>query len=85
MYASSGKPSKPALDAAAAVKTWVDEKKFSNPPSWTCMRDKCGHYTQVIWRGTKYLGCAISSCPGKHSTMIACEYYPPGNYIGKAP
>ncbi|XP_059177207.1 uncharacterized protein LOC131956680 [Physella acuta] len=85
MYASSAKPGNLLSDAAAAVKGWVDEKKFADPPKWKCMRDKCGHYTQVIWKKTKYVGCAISSCKGKHRTMIACEYYPPGNVIGQEP
>lgn len=43
-----------------------------------------GHFTQVIWKGTKEVGCATQVCPGsqyKHHTV--CNYFPPGNYRGQ--
>ncbi|XP_059177206.1 uncharacterized protein LOC131956679 [Physella acuta] len=47
LYATTVKPSNiPAL-AADAVEAWVDEQKYADPPVWSCMTGKCGHYTQV--------------------------------------
>lgn len=41
-----------------------------------------GHFTQVVWVGTKHLGCAKGNCPGKPSLWV-CVYNPPGNYYGQ--
>jgi pathogenesis-related protein 1 len=43
----------------------------------------CGHYTQLVWRGTTELGCGVATCPGKE--VWVCNYKPPGNYIGQKP
>lgn len=40
-----------------------------------------GHYTQIIWRGTTRVGCAIQSNPS--SDYLVCRYSPPGNIFGK--
>ena len=47
----------------------------------------CGHYTQVIWRDTRQVGCGYSTCQaGAFNYEIwVCNYDPPGNYIGEAP
>eukprot|EP00752_Nemacystus_decipiens_P008156 g7295.t1 len=34
-----------------------------------------GHATQILWKSTEKLGCAISSCSG--GTYLACQYDPP--------
>ena len=41
-----------------------------------------GHFTQVVWKDTKRLGCAKNVCPlgGNSATLWACEYDPPGNF-----
>ncbi|MFN2100691.1 CAP family protein [Altererythrobacter sp. MF3-039] len=40
-----------------------------------------GHYTQVIWGGTKELGCAISK--GRNNDILVCRYWPAGNTYGQ--
>ena len=46
----------------------------------------CGHYTQVMWENTQSVGCGLrTTCTGTYATMISCNYYPPGNYIGQRP
>ena len=54
--------------------------------------EMCGHYTQVVWEGSTRVGCAIVECDdvsglnwGVTSTMVICQYYEPGNYIGYKP
>jgi hypothetical protein len=44
----------------------------------------CGHYTQVIWRGTERIGCGVATCPSG-AEIWTCNYDPPGNYLGMAP
>ena len=43
----------------------------------------CGHYTQIIWRDTKEVGCAVAR--GGAREVWVCEYNPPGNYVGHRP
>ena len=46
----------------------------------------CGHYTQVMWNNTQSVGCGLrTTCTGTYATMISCNYYPPGNYVGQRP
>jgi hypothetical protein len=51
------------------------------------MSDGCGHYTQIVWRDTKEVGCGVSTCmqgPLQMDIWI-CNYSPAGNIIGTAP
>jgi hypothetical protein len=43
----------------------------------------CGHYTQIVWRKTKEVGCGKAT-KGK-KTYIVCQFAPAGNYVGKKP
>lgn len=43
----------------------------------------CGHYTQLVWRTTKRIGCAKVECAG--NVIVVCNYDPPGNVLGQAP
>jgi pathogenesis-related protein 1 len=43
----------------------------------------CGHYTQLVWRDTKEVGCAVAR--GGNREVWVCDYAPPGNYVGKRP
>jgi hypothetical protein len=42
-----------------------------------------GHYTQMIWRGTKKVGCALGE--GASNDYLVCRYCPAGNAFGKGP
>lgn len=70
--------------AKDAVSAWVAEKKWYRYSDNSCSGQQCSHYTQVVWRTTKYVGCAKIICTSG-DTFMACEYYPPGNYIGQRP
>jgi hypothetical protein len=41
-----------------------------------------GHYTQVVWRDTREVGCAVSR--GDGNDVLVCRYWPAGNFVGKA-
>ncbi|KAE8008206.1 hypothetical protein FH972_004743 [Carpinus fangiana] len=71
--------------ASDVVRMWAGEKKYYDHASNTCAAgESCGHYTQVVWRDTKYLGCARVKC--KNGWMfVICSYDPPGNYEGESP
>jgi pathogenesis-related protein 1 len=76
------------------VKAWADEVADYDYTRNTCAEGKqCGHYTQVVWRDTKRVGCATQVCT-KNSPFGAqvpkwqfwvCNYAPPGNYTGQRP
>jgi pathogenesis-related protein 1 len=72
-------------NATEAVGAWVDEKKWYNYANNSCSSGKdCTHYTQIVWRTTTKVGCAVVKC-NSGDTFITCNYYPPGNYIGARP
>jgi hypothetical protein len=80
IYASSG-----TADAQGAVTSWTNEKSNYDYASNTCT-GVCGHYTQVVWRDTVKLGCAIGNCPGlQFGSSIVCDYGPGGNIGGQRP
>jgi hypothetical protein len=57
------------------------------------------HFTQVVWKATTHVGCAVSMCKGLleptsgqnststgnrlDGTYYVCLYYPPGNVVGE--
>lgn len=41
------------------------------------------HYTQIIWRGTRKVGCAVAE--GRNYDYLVCRYFPAGNVFGKGP
>jgi hypothetical protein len=49
--------------------------------------DGCGHYTQVVWRNSKELGCGVSTCMSGGATydIWICNYSPAGNIVGQKP
>ena len=70
------------------VGLWIAEKdKFKEgvfPASSTTGRvEDVSHYTQVVWRDSRRVGCAISS--GSREEILVCRYSRAGNIIGKVP
>ncbi|CAF91962.1 unnamed protein product, partial [Tetraodon nigroviridis] len=40
-----------------------------------------GHFTQVVWYNSIYVGCGIARCPNhQYEYQYICQYCPPGNY-----
>lgn len=80
IYASSG-----TATGQAAVTSWASEAANYNYGSNTCAAGKvCGHYTQVVWRTTREVGCALADCPSlQFKSTVVCDYGPGGNSGGK--
>jgi uncharacterized protein YkwD len=68
------------LDGPAVVGMWYDEvKRYSFKSGGFSMQT--GHFTQVVWRATTHVGCAVAHCKG--SDVWVCQYDPPGNVQGQ--
>ena len=67
------------------VKAWTDEERWYSYKNNRCQPGRqCGHYTQVVWKTTTEVGCAIKVCNDKSQTWV-CSYNPAGNYTGLKP
>ncbi|PLW14035.1 hypothetical protein PCANC_17074 [Puccinia coronata f. sp. avenae] len=75
--------------ASEVVIAWVEgpnEREVWNPSSAVAT-----HFTQVVWKDTKQIGCAFRSCetiagsnlPQSPVMFWACEYHPRGNVGGE--
>lgn len=68
-----------------AVRLWVAERANYDYEANTCS-GICGHYTQVVWRNTTMVGCALHTCPGlTYGATVVCNYGPGGNVGGQRP
>jgi hypothetical protein len=69
------------------VDFWGNEKKgFVYGVFPDCKKGKStvvGHYTQIIWRNTTAVGCALAT-NGKTDYLV-CRYSPAGNMTGQKP
>ncbi|MBV8759414.1 MAG: hypothetical protein JO257_19150 [Deltaproteobacteria bacterium] len=79
IYASGG-----TATAMGAVQLWASEKSSFTYPN-TCS-GTCGHYTQLVWRDSIHVGCALHNCSNlAYPSTIVCDYGPGGNIGGQAP
>jgi len=69
---------------ADAVMAWESEKtNYRGEPINMSNLSHYGHYTQLVWRNTKHLGCARVECG--RTFIVVCNYDPPGNVLGQTP
>lgn len=80
-----------STDMARASRVWANEAPNYNYATNSCS-GQCGHYTQVVWRSSTKLGCAVKNCTtgspfsGDPTWAIAvCDYSPAGNIVGWRP
>lgn len=82
---SDGRIEPQRVSAAKVAGDWAAEVKDYNHARNRCRRGaQCGHYTQMVWRDTKQVGCAMSLCPNQEQVWV-CSYNPPGNWTGQRP
>lgn len=68
------------------VGRWAQEKARFRPGvfpnvSTTGNWYDVSHYTQMIWRSTTHVGCALHQ--SHHTDYLICRYSPPGNIDGR--
>jgi uncharacterized protein YkwD len=93
---------------ANAISSWGEEKGCYNHGPFGCARDSCGgctssggwvnmnnigHYTQVVWKNTQQIGCALATGVPYHNypnvdartnwNVVVCQYSPGGNIEGQ--
>ncbi|MGZ8298780.1 MAG: CAP domain-containing protein [Allosphingosinicella sp.] len=67
---------------------WVEEKKYFRPgrfPDNSLTGDLAdvGHYTQLMWRESDRVGCALAE--GAREDVLVCRYRTAGNVVGERP
>jgi pathogenesis-related protein 1 len=79
-------------DPATIVAAWADEAAHYDHRRDRCASGQvCGHYTQVVWRSSTQIGCAVARCSGGGPFgggewfLSVCNYSPPGNWKGEKP
>ncbi|MEW6434654.1 MAG: CAP domain-containing protein [Myxococcota bacterium] len=87
IYASTG-----TTTATQVVSDWAAEVSDYDYATNSCAPGKaCGHYTQIVWRATTSVGCAMKECTANSPfgagawTYWVCDYAPPGNVTGQKP
>jgi hypothetical protein len=70
------------------VEGWVEEKKHFRPgrfPDNSATGDfaDVGHYTQLMWRKSDRVGCALAE--GAEEEVLVCRYRTAGNVVGERP
>jgi pathogenesis-related protein 1 len=71
-----------AASPAQVVNDWASEARDYDYKSNRC-RGRCGHYTQIVWRDTKSVGCGVARGGGRE--VWVCDYDPAGNWAGERP
>ena len=72
----------------AMVSAWVREKRYFKPGTFpnnstTGNVEDVGHFTQLAWRDSRQVGCAVA-VSGREDILV-CRYAQAGNYIGEQP
>jgi hypothetical protein len=70
------------------VEGWIEEKKYFRPgrfPDNSSTGDfaDVGHYTQLMWRRSDRVGCALAE--GAKEEVLVCRYRTAGNVVGERP
>lgn len=72
----------------AMVDAWAREKRVFKPGTFpdnslTGRVHDVGHYTQLMWRDTRQVGCAVAT--GAREDVLVCRYSQAGNWVGEKP
>jgi len=82
---SDGRITLQKFTAPQIVSAWAEEESYYNYHTNQCQKgEDCGHYTQMVWKESRKVGCAIAVCKNKAQLWV-CNYDPPGNYYGERP
>jgi hypothetical protein len=75
-----------AYELEEMVGSWAAERSLFRPgffPTVSTSRNwsDVAHYTQMIWKGTTRVGCAVRK--SRKWDFLICRYSPPGNVVGQ--
>ena len=68
-------------DGGAGVTSWYDEIKDYDFQNHCSTGGVVGHFTQVVWKGSQYVGMGIGQ--NGNSYYVVANYYPAGNWVGQ--
>jgi pathogenesis-related protein 1 len=84
-WLSSGDIEIQPLSVHDVIAAWADEKEYYDYANNRCQTaEQCGHYTQIVWQTSRFIGCGMTLCPDLGQLWV-CNYDPPGNYVGERP
>ncbi len=73
-----------AFGVAEMIAGWSDEKRvLARLSSWEDDFSAVGHYTQMVWKDTRSVGCAVAR--SRTDDYLVCRYHPQGNVMGESP
>lgn len=78
--------SRGAYSVEEMVGSWANERRLFRPGTFPDVSSSghwsdVAHYTQMIWRGTSRVGCALHQA--RDWDYLICRYAPPGNVVGQ--
>ncbi len=83
---SDGRKELQKISPQQVVDSWGSEKADYDYANNSCTPGKmCGHYTQMVWRTTTTVGCAMVVCEDTQTQVWVCQYQPAGNWVGNKP
>jgi pathogenesis-related protein 1 len=83
---SNGKRELQQVSPNRVVDSWGSEVSNYDYKTNSCAKGKmCGHYTQVVWKNTTTVGCAMAVCEDSQEQVWVCQYQPSGNWVGQKP
>lgn len=68
--------------ATSAVYDWyreVEKYNYAKPG----LVHGIGHFTQMVWKNTKQIGCGVASCGSWPGRLWVCRYAPAGNWLNQ--
>jgi hypothetical protein len=95
LFISTGSESMSTI--LSGIKYWYNEYKYFTfgtiSGTGKCVSgQECGHYTQLVWGLTRYVGCSYTKCATvknlptfTNAILFACDYYFAGNFVGDYP
>ncbi|OGS96466.1 MAG: SCP-like extracellular [Gallionellales bacterium RIFCSPLOWO2_02_FULL_57_47] len=83
---SDGRRELQKVSSEKPVDSWGSEKLDYSYKKNSCKPGKmCGHYTQMVWRTSTQVGCAMAVCEDSQEQVWVCQYQPAGNWVGSKP
>ncbi|HEU0099504.1 MAG TPA: CAP domain-containing protein [Allosphingosinicella sp.] len=75
-----------AYELEEMAQSWAAEKSLFRPGFFPAVSrsgkwSDVAHYTQMIWKGTTRVGCAVRK--SRKWDYLICRYSPPGNVVGQ--